>query len=364
MRGILVILFVASGIAAAGAGSVGAPDTSTEWRNDPASLDATRLINDSYTRTPFSREFEGVLDKPPIRLAWEIGPNVPVCWKGGVAGIIDGEIVLAGGLWMPSRDNLAYAYNTSTRTYAEIPGPPVAPQYTQGACDGKALYIAGGRGTGRKVYRLARDGGGNWAYEELASLPGEEGSGRWLASVGLLPGKWLFLFAGHPTGKPMEQRDAGALPDYRLRLDVAGAEWEPMASYPGGTRALVMSAVVAGKLYAFGGSQTEPTMRANFLEIREKYGLGIQYNGVPNYRDAYRYDPEADSWETIRSTPFPMVAGCAAPLDDRFILLMGSYDLRTYGWGRPRGARTISGAATAIESCATTFARTTTATSA
>jgi hypothetical protein len=311
--------------------------TSMEWRNDPANLDATRLINDSYQRMPFSRECEGVLDNLPLCLDWEIGPNTPVCWKGGVAGLIGDDIILVGGLWMPPRANLAYAYNIPTRTYAEIPSPPVRPQYTQGACDGEAVYLVGGRGSGRAVYRLAREPSGDWAYTELVPLPEAEGDGRWLASVGLIPGKWLFLVAGHPTGKPMEQRDTGALLDYRLRLDDPNAQWEPMAAYPGGTRALVMAAAVEGRLYVFGGSQTEPTMRANFLEVHQKYGLRVPYNGVPNYRDAYRYAPEADAWEPIRSTPFPVLAGCAVPLNRRFILLMGSADDRSYRVGKTQG---------------------------
>ncbi|MBN2128983.1 MAG: hypothetical protein JW741_05775 [Sedimentisphaerales bacterium] len=313
------------------------PETSTEWRNDPASLDATRLINDSYRHMPFSREFEDVLDVPPIRIDWTVGPNTPVCWKDGVAGLIGEEIVLVGGLWMPQRANLAYAYHVPTQTYTEIPAPPVPPQYTQGACDGKAIYIVGGRGSGRAVYKLGRDATNGWVYEELTPLPDAEGDGRWLASVGLVPGKWLFLVAGHPTGKAMEQRDSGALVDYRLRLDGSDAGWEPMATYPGGTRALVMAAVVQGKLYVFGGSQTEPTMRANFLEVNKKYGLRVPYNGVPNYRDAYRYDPESDSWQVLRSTPFPVPAGCAVPIDERFILLMGSSDTRCYRVGKTQG---------------------------
>ena len=54
----------------------------------------------------FSQEFEGVLDVCPLRLTWQIGPNLPVAWEGGVAGIIGDEIILTGGLWMPPRAKL------------------------------------------------------------------------------------------------------------------------------------------------------------------------------------------------------------------------------------------------------------------
>ncbi len=315
------------------------PTTSTAWRDDMANLEAVRLINEAYERMPFSREFQGVLDGCPLDIDWDIGPNVPVAWKGGVAGLVGDEIVLTGGLWMPPRANLAHAYHVRTRTYRELPAPPVRPQYTQGACDGRSLYIVGGRGTGRTVYKLSRDAANNWKYEELPRLPEVEGAGRWLSAVGVLPGKWLFLVGGHPTGTPSEARDRPALADYRLRLDDPDAHWEPMAPYPGGPRALIMSAVVRDKLYVFGGSHPDPVMRENHLELAKKYQLRAPYNGVPNYRDAYRYDPETDSWKSIRPVPFPVLAGHAVALRDRFILLMGSADYPTYRVGRTTGRK-------------------------
>lgn len=333
------LLAVALGMAAAGAeGPTDAPslETSTEWRDDAASLDAVRIINDAYSKMPFSREYEGVLDEPPVHIEWETGPNLPVCWKGGVAGVVDEQIILTGGLWMPQRANLAYAFGIRTRSYAEIPAPPVAPQYTQGTCDGKAVYIVGGRGSGRAVTKLTRNAAGEWVYTELPPLPEPEGNGRWLAAVAIVPGTWLYLISGHPTGVAMEQREAGPLPDYRLRLDAADAVWSPMAPYPGGTRALLMAAAAGDEVFVFGGSQTEPAMRADFLEVNKKYGLRVPYNGVPNYRDAYRYSPGSDSWAPIRPLPFPMVAGSAVALNERFILLMGSYDAPTHRVGKTR----------------------------
>jgi hypothetical protein len=311
--------------------------TSTEWRDDAANLQAVRLINEAYRHMPFSREFEGVLNECPLRIDWEIGPNLPAAWKGGVAGVFGDEIVLAGGLWMPQRENLAYAFHIRSNTYRPLPAPPVRPQYTQGAGDGDALYVVGGRGTGRRVYKLTRDGNGRWAWHDFTPLPEAEGDGRWLATVSIIPGRWLFLVSGHPTGTPSERRDRAALPDYRLRLDRPDAAWETMAPYPGGLRALVMSAAVGGKLYVFGGSHPEPVMRQNHQELASKYGLRAPYNGVPNYRDAYRYDPDGDRWTSIRNVPFPVLAGHAVALRDRYIVLLGSADVPTYRVGKSSG---------------------------
>lgn len=142
---------------------------------------------------PFSREFEGVLDDCSLSIEWTVGPNLPVACKGGVAGIIGDEIVLSGGLWMPARVNLAMAFHPQSSKYRELPPPPVRPQYPRGACDGVVLYIIGGRGTGRTVYKLHRGDSGDWSYDELPALPVEEAAGRWLASVAIIPGGWLFL---------------------------------------------------------------------------------------------------------------------------------------------------------------------------
>jgi len=327
---------VSAGGVAALAGSL---ETSTEWRDDAANLAAVGKINEAYDRMTFSREYEGVLDDCPVRLEWAIGANLPMAWKGGVAGVIGDEVILTGGLWMPARANLTIAHNTKTGKYRELPAPPVRPQYTQGACDGESLYVVGGRGAGRRVFKLARDAAKAWTWTDMPPLPEAEDAGRWLATVGVVPGKWLLLVSGHPTGTPSEKRDKPQLPDYRLRLDTNDARWERIAPYPGGTRSLVMSATVRGKLYVFGGSLTDPIMRANHLELAKKYDLSAPYNGVPNYRDAYRYDPKADTWTPIRRSPFPMLAGCAVPLKDRYILLMGSADTRTFRVGKSKWGR-------------------------
>jgi hypothetical protein len=307
--------------------------TSTAWRDDEASLKVVALLNQAYARLPFSVEYEGVLDRCPFSCTWSVGPNLPLAWKGGVGGLIDGEIVMAGGLWMPGSANLVFAYNIAQQAYQQLPAPPVETKYTQGACDGKALYIVGGRSAGVAVQKLARDAQGNWKWERLPDLPKEgDGRGRWLGTVDCIPGKWLFVLGG--IGKSQADRAGGdVFPTLRLRLDKPGAAWEPMAPYPAGARRLIISAVVKGKLYCFGGSYTDPVIRPIHKELAKTYVIDAPFNGEPNYRDAYRYDPETDKWEVIRRLPFPMLAGWGVPLQDRYILLMGSADVRSYRVG-------------------------------
>ena len=307
--------------------------TATEWRDDDVNIEGVRELNRVYERIPFSREYEGVLDLPPLKLEWSTGANLPVAWKGGVAGRFGDIIVLAAGMWMPDRLNVAYAYDTQTDAYTELPPCPVETQYTQGTYDDSGMYVVGGRASGRQVWRLTRHGE-DWKWTDLVPLPSSEAPGRWLAGCGVVSGRWLCLVSGTPSGKPSEQRDAPQLQDWKLLLDDPNAEWEPMAPYPGGPRALVTVGEARDGLYVFGGSHPDPVLRSLAHTLPGKYGIEVPYNGVPNYRDAYRYDPETDEWTSLRNLPFPMLSGDAVTLDERYILLMGSADVRTRRRGK------------------------------
>ena len=307
--------------------------TSAEWRDDDVNIEGVRELNRVYERIPFSREYEGVLDLPPLKLEWSTGANLPVAWKGGVAGRFGDSIVLAGGMWMPGRLNVAYAYDTRTDAYTALPPCPVATQYTQGTYDDSGMYVVGGRGSGRQVWKLTQHGI-DWKWTAVAPLPSSETRGRWLAGSGIVAGRWLCLVSGTPAGKPSEQRDGPQLQDWKLRFDDPNAEWEPMTPYPGGPRALVTVGAARDGLYVFGGSHPDPVMRELSRTLPAKYGIEVPYNGVPNYRDAYRYNPDTDEWTTLRSLPFPMLSGYAVTLDERYILLMGSADVRTRRRGK------------------------------
>ena len=309
--------------------------TSTEWRDDEKNLIVVRELNRAYARLPFSREYDGVEDHCPVSLTWKIGSNLPIAWKGGVAGIFGDEIALVGGLWMPGRRNLAYVYHTKSGQYKELEAPSFETAYTQGGFDGTNLYVVGGRSAGRKVAKLTRTAAG-WKWSDLPALPESEGKGRWLGTVGVVPGKWLFLVAGHPTGSPSEIRTQPAMPDWRLRLDQPNAKWESMAPYPGGRRALVIGSVLRGQFYVFGGSQPDAEMRSIHVNLGKEYNLSAPYNGVPNYRDAYCYQPDENKWRAIRNLPFPMISGASVVLQERYILLMGSSDTRSYRVGKQK----------------------------
>ena len=94
---------------------------------------------------------------------------------------------------MPGRENFTYAYRLAEGTYHALPPAPVRLSYIQGVCDGRKLYVVGRRDAGRSVLELSKASERNWQWRSLRSLPESEGRGRWLAAVGLLPQRRLFL---------------------------------------------------------------------------------------------------------------------------------------------------------------------------
>lgn len=275
------------------------------WRNDNVNLRLVAKINKTIANQSFSAEIPGTLDKKPVCIDWSTGPDLPLnlYWKGGVAGVIDNKIILTGGLWMTKRLNLTLSYNPAEEEYDLLPQPPTNPSYTQGACDGKSIYVVGGRSSKTNVYRLTKDNSDNWIWNNMASLPAADEAGRWLGSVGIIPGKWLLLvggIGGYPPG--LGSAEGGPkMPDYRLKLDDPNAQWESMAEYPAGSKHLMMGAVVGHKFYLFGGTP----------------GMQVE-------RHAYVYDAEANTWTAIKDLPLPRSGGATVVVDNRYILLMGA----------------------------------------
>ncbi len=307
--------------------------SSTEWRNDEANIDVIRQVNRAYARVPFSREHDDVLDDRPFELDWTTGPNMPMTWKAGVAGVIGNEIALAGGQWNPGAKNLAYVYDIKKQTYSEVSPPPFKVNYTQGACDGKSLYVVSGRAAGRNVARLEHASDGSWQWTSLPSLPESDAAGRWLGRVEVVPGKWLFILAGVPGSRHPDltkSEEDPPLPNWRLRLNDPKAEWQPMAPYPPAGKLLWLpqSAIARGKLYVFGGTEKDPVIWEIVGRLDKQYKLDriVPYMGEPYYREAYCYDPETDRWTAIRKVPVRWGGTDSAVLLDRFIVLPGMGD--------------------------------------
>lgn len=99
---------------------------------------------------------------------------------------------------------------------------------------------------------------------------------------------------------------------YSLQLNSKDATWKALATFPAGGRDQPVAAAVKGKIYVFGGSAKDE-------------------NGILRvYSDAYRYDPNNNTWEKLpTSSPIGVVGTSAVDYQDK-ILLSGGVNKRIF----------------------------------
>jgi hypothetical protein len=90
------------------------------------------------------------------------------------------------------------------------------------------------------------------------------------------------------------------------RYDPARDSWETLALYPAPTAHMACGGI-DGFLYCAGGSRFN----------------GTEFAG--NFRDSYRYDPVADSWQQVADLPASMVVGVDEVVDGRLVVVGGSF---------------------------------------
>jgi hypothetical protein len=147
--------------------SVG-PLGSHPWRNDSLNIALVAAWNEYLALTPLSREYSGAIsDAPPVSLDWDVGADMPIGWKNGVACRFGDQVVLTGGVyessavWLAKYDILpgfnlstspstapALLYDIKRKTWTPIKSPPFVPGRTQGACSdtpgAEAMFVVSG----------------------------------------------------------------------------------------------------------------------------------------------------------------------------------------------------------------------------
>lgn len=99
---------------------------------------------------------------------------------------------------------------------------------------------------------------------------------------------------------------------YSLQLNSKDATWKTLATFPAGERNQSVAAVVKGKVYVFGGA------------AKDKKGI-LRVNA-----DAYRYDPDSNTWEQLQTAaPIGVVGTSAVNYQDK-ILLSGGVNKRIF----------------------------------
>ena len=206
-------------------------------------------------------------------------PDLPADRYSGAAGLLDGQIVLAGGF--------GWDYQIDREVLTLDPANPGAgwqprawmPRFhwlTSGATAGDQFYVVGG---------YATIGPGSAGHLEAAPQWGESQA---VEAFTLNPCATVSPTPTAPAPSPTPP--------------VCGAAaWQTAPAYPVPVSAAA-SATQGGKLYVFGG----------FVET-----LGIA--------DAFRYDPDSASW--TRLSPLPMALfGAAAVSDGTYLYILGGVD--------------------------------------
>jgi len=221
---------------------------------------------------------------------------IPVPRGGHAAGMVDGQLVVAGGNnWSIDKTTKYWLDDVVVFEGGQwIPGPklPNAVAYAACADAGGVLYVAGGTADGKsvsnKVYRLSSLASG-WA--QLPDLPVGISHG----AAAILDGA-LYVACGS-NGK----EDTNAV--YALDLNDTKAKWRRCKSLPGAGRILAALATAGDHLYLLGG-------------VKDGTPLG----------DLYRYDPRRDEWKQLDDLPFKGYAWAAQAIDDKHLLLTGRAD--------------------------------------
>jgi len=269
-----------------------------------------------YERIDFVRfPIAWLSDASAIR--WQALPDLPdpLGEAGAYAGISGGAVLFAGGANFPkappwqggekvfsgSIHRLRKTPDGKLEWRANIGTLPRALAYGVSVSTDRGVILIGGCDASRcyaEVYRACVDSKGELQMDNLPPLP------QPLAfATGALLGDAICIAGGQNT---IDRAIAG---DRAYRLDLAKEgspdfHWEELPPLPK-ARVLAASAARADGFYVFSGRRIEPGKPTELL------------------RDAYRFDPRTNAWETLPSTPHCMMAGSAIASSDGKIILLG-----------------------------------------
>jgi len=228
----------------------------------------------------------------------ELAPP-PLPRAGCAVGVINGELVVAGGTyWREGRKYWSERVDafdpTANRWLARTPMPQPRGDAAAVAHEG-TLYVFGGGAEGAAesdVWTL-RDNA--WTAPANLALPAPRRS----SGVAVVDGTFYLLGGLSGTGSEFSLATStvwAAKPDGR---------WEPRAPIPGPARFNLSAGVVGGRIIVAGGCTPENGVVRNLDEI-------------------IAYEPSTDRWTMLGRLPFANRAGCGLA-DGSGLLIFGGY---------------------------------------
>jgi len=286
-----------------------------------------------------------------IEIGWREGLVYPAMVKGVAAGIVEGRLLVAGGMGYPWREvEFGFALPTGQRAegkaparvageridaplgnWSPLPPLPVGVAWTSGVAAGGGLVVVGGRrqsadgevdGIAEVWFFDVAEGGGAW--RRLADRPSR-------ASIPTTAADGDHVYTAFGTSwRPHPEHAVDDLNIYRLDVR-SGSGWETVTRFPGKPRWGAAMAVCGGTLYVIGGHDVP------LGGVREKTG-GNAYQErdgrtvLETFSEAWAFDLAGGGWSRLASPPRAFVAA-GFTVADRWVVLAGGASWVVDGYG-------------------------------
>ena len=274
----------------------------------------------------------------PIHISWRAAPIYPALIKGPAVGVVDGQLLVAGGMSYPWRE-VEYGFGTpildqdetdsqaAPSTIGEwypLPPIPIGPGWTSAAAVAGGLAVVGGR----------RRAVGNRATADVWFLDVSGGEREWerlpdrptTAMVATTFAHDILLYSAFGTDWQPHEHATGDPNIYRLDVRNRG-KWEVVASFPGDPRWMCGMGICRGKLYVIGGhdipvggaTNVRPYNALHLFDDIQAHGGRVNHVA---FREAWECDLASGSWRQLTHPPRAFVAD-AFTVHDRWVVLTG-----------------------------------------
>ena len=277
-----------------------------------------------------------------LRITWKEAPVYPSLIKGPAAGIVDGRLLVAGGMSYPWRE-VEYGFwlrieetpepmpslvvpgetiESPMGRWHPLPPLPIGPGWTSGGAVAGGLAVVGGRrravGTRATadVWWLDVQGEAT-TWERLQDRPTP-------AMVATTFGQGDILYTAFGSDWQPNEHATGDPNIYRMNVRERSG-WEVIAEFPGRARWMGGMAVCGGKLYVLGG-RDQPLEGVTEVRPHDAHRPSADRpGGAPDfiaYSELWVCDLETGEWRELEPTPRAFVAP-AFTVADRWIVLTG-----------------------------------------
>jgi N-acetylneuraminic acid mutarotase len=233
--------------------------------------------------------------------AWERVASLPVANGGFFSGVVDGNLLVAGGtawdgdtkLWLDQ----IWSYNPTDNVWKSAGKLPAPVAYPSSGYNRNALWFAGGSSgteTHRTLWKLS-------AQASLQKVAAIDHGAVYTASA--LIGSTLYIVGGTD-----DQARLDRLTNAFIAIEVTTGATTRLANYPETTLTTATAAAIGSQLFVFGGARWDANTKT-----------------VVNHSSAYSYSPDTQRWEPLPPLPLAVRGLTAVALDPNHILIAGGY---------------------------------------